>query len=285
MNGKNDISEELRLLSELVATISRQTPYRVADDYFTDLSTRVLLRLKTQHKPMAFNVPEGYFEGFAEGVLARIKAGAAGKPAIGAGSGVPAQPIAENAAAELTALSPLLAQLKGLATYRMPEGYLDEISPILAIAREFNPYTVPEEYFHQLPVEVQEKLLEPQEEEIKQPAKVVSFGGRRTNWWKYSAAAVVAGLILTIGWLRLHVPGGGTQKTVAEIPASLMKVSDQELQSFLADQDTTLAQQTNNTAALDFNDNDVKSLLGDVPDGDLRQYMDEHGGAIDIATN
>lgn len=284
MNVKNDISEELRSLSELVATISRQTPYRVADDYFTSLSSRILLRLKTQHKPMAFNVPEGYFDGFAEGLLARIKAGA-GSPAATA-NGAPL-PMAESAAAELAALSPLLAQLRSLETYRMPEGYFEEISPVLAVAKNFNPYTVPDEYFHQFPVSlteevVEEKLLEPQKE--KTTAKVVSFGGRRTNWFKYSAAAVVAGLILTIGWLRLHVPGGNGVKAVAEVPGNWKNVSDQELQSFLADQETPLTQQ-GNTASLDFNDNDVKSLLGDVPDGDLKQYMDEHGGAVDLATN
>ena len=63
-----------------------------------------------------------------------------------------------------------------------------------------------------------------------------------------------------------------------------MNVTDQDLQSFLADQETPLTQQ-GNTASLDFNDNDVKSLIGDVPDGDLKQYMDEHGGAVDLATN
>jgi len=298
MNVKNDISEELRSLSELVATISRQTPYRVADDYFTSLSSRILLRLKTQHKPMVFNVPEGYFDGFAEGLLARIKAGAgsAGKPAGAsvAGAGAPSpyagatgQPMAESAAAELAALSPLLAQLRSLETYRMPEGYFEEISPVLAVAKNFNPYTVPDEYFHQFPVSlteevVEEKLLEPQKE--KTAAKVVSFGGRRANWFKYSAAAVVAGLILTIGWLRLHVPGGNGQKPVADLSHKLMNVTDQDLQSFLADQETPLTQQ-GNTASLDFNDNDVKSLIGDVPDGDLKQYMDEHGGAVDLATN
>jgi hypothetical protein len=29
----------------------------------------------------------------------------------------------------------------------------------------------------------------------------------------------------------------------------------------------------------------LKTLLGDVPDGELKQYMEEHGGAMDIATN
>lgn len=157
----------------------------------------------------------------------------------------------------------------------MPEGYFEEVSPLLAVAKELNPYTVPEEYFHRLPVEIKQK----------RPAKVVAFG-RRTRLWQYSAAAVVAGLILTIGWLRLHVPGsrsGGSQ----EITAKLGKVSDQDLQSFLADPDeeAQVDHPAYNVAALDFNDGDVKSLLGDIPDGDLKQYMDEHGGAVDIATN
>jgi hypothetical protein len=288
MDVKNDILEELRSVSELVATISRETPYRVADDYFTDLPSRLLLRIKTVHKPLAFNVPDGYFEGFAEGVLARIRkearTGEGARPEF-----EPMKAVPETASQELSALSPLLAQLRSMETYRMPEGYFEEIAPILTVARELNPYTVPKEYFHHLPAEIEEKVVEPREAQSavgKKPAKLIAFGGRRTNWWKYSAAAVVAGLILTIGWLRLQVHNGSHPSTVAEnIPTSLMKVSDQDLQSFLADQDTTLAQQTNNTASLDFNDSDVRSLLSDVPDGDLRQFMDEHGGAVDIATN
>jgi len=268
MNVKNDILEELRSVSELVATISRQTPYRVADDYFTDFSTRLLLRIKTQHKPLAFNVPDGYFEGFAEGVLARIKTGA------NKGS--------EGVEAELAALSPLLAQLRPIKTYQLPEGYFEELSPILTVAKDKNPYTVPEEYFHQLPVEIEERLLEPVTEE-KKPGKIVSFG--RTRWLRYSAAAVVAGLILTMGWLRLRVPGGKHPGQPVEITTNLAKVSDQDLQNFLADQDSTLAQPVSSLAMQDFNDNDLKDLLGEVPDGELKQYMEEHGGANDIATN
>jgi hypothetical protein len=285
MDAKNEISEELRLLSELVSGIGRQNPYRVADGYFADLPSRVMLRINALHKPMAFNVPDGYFEGFAEGLLARIKAGA-GKP--GALSTDPSAFTRESAASELAALSPLLAQLRPLGTYSLPEGYFEEISPLLTIAREANPYTVPEEYFHQFPSAIAESTIDqkPQQQpEVKKPAKLVAFGGRRTNWWKYSAAAVVAGLLFSIGWLRLHVTGGIHPDNRTEITAKLMKVSDQELQTFLSDQDTTLAQQTNVAVELGFNDSDVKSLLGDVPDGDLKQYLDEHGGAIDIATN
>jgi hypothetical protein len=298
MNVQNDISEELRLLSELVATISRQTPYRVADDYFPDLPSRVMLRIGTNDKPMVFNVPEGYFEGFADGVLSRIKAGAAAGTQAGAVKDAvttTAPGTSESAAAELAALSPLLAQLKPLATYRMPEGYFEEFSPILTIARNTNPYTVPEEYFHQLPTEIEEKVLEPQEltsRAVKKPAKVVAFGSRRTNWLRYSVAAVVAGLILTIGWLRfISTSSDHGSGATADVNTKLMKVSDQELQNFLAtdadadDDHYAPAQPGNNVAALNFNDGDIKSLLGEIPDGELRQYIDEYGRAADIATN
>ena len=101
---------------------------------------------------------------------------------------------------------------------------------------------------------------------------------------KYSVAAVLAGLIFTVGWLRWH-SGSGTNHPGFDV-ANLSKVSDAELQSFLTDQDTTLAQPlSNTTATIDMNDTDLKTLLGDVPDGELKQYMEEHGGASDIATN
>ncbi|HEY4337581.1 MAG TPA: hypothetical protein VGM89_16830, partial [Puia sp.] len=262
---KNDISEELRLVSELVATISRETPYRVADGYFADFPSRMLLRIQTQHKPLAFNVPEGYFEGFAEGMLARIKSGEGARPGF-----VSMKAVAETADQELNALSPLLAQLRSKETYRMPEGYFEELSPVLTLANKLTPYTVPSAYFQELPAEINQKISEPHE--VKRPAKVVAFGGGRTRLWRYSAAAVVAGLILTIGWLRLQVSGGKPIKPAENMTTSLTRVSDQDLQSFLADQDTTLAQPVNVVAMQDFNDNDLKTFLGDVPDGELKQY-------------
>jgi hypothetical protein len=109
--------------------------------------------------------------------------------------------------------------------------------------------------------------------------------GRKMSWWKYAAAAVVTGLILTTAWLRLHNPGTQS-KEGTDIAGSLARISNQELQSYLADQDTTLAQPImSSTATLNLDDTDLKSLLGDVPDGELKQYMEEHGGANDIPTN
>ncbi len=285
MNVKNEISEELRSLSALVASISRQTPYEVPEGYFLTFPASVLLRVS---KPLTFSVPDGYFEGFAKGVLDRIKAGEASK--------VPVNQPAADGHADPDQLPAILIQAGRKTPYYLPEGYFDELSPILTILREKTPYSVPVGYFDGLVTQVMAEVVAKTARQTAQPlaqpkvkpaAKVFSLASHRI--WKYSAAAVVAGLLFSIGWLRLHNGSTITGNTPgADIAKTMSRVSDAELQSFLTDQDTTLAQPDSTSTAIasvDLNDNDLKSLLGDVPDGELKQYMDEHGGPNDIATN
>jgi hypothetical protein len=286
MNVKNEISEELRSLSALVATISRQTPYEAPEGYFTSFPDVMMQRIGgwKKAKSMNFSVPQGYFEGFAQSVLDRIKDASK----TGSGPTKQAKDTAESAQAELAPLSPLLAQASRKMPYSVPEGYFDEIAPILSVLRGSNPYSLPAGYFDRLATEIQAKTAET----ATRPAKVVTFNAPAAlrslashRLWKYSAAAVIAGLIFAIGWLRLQKDGSGT--TIKNSTVNIAQVSDEELKSFLADQDTTLAQPipSNSTATIDLNDTDLKSMLGDVPDGELKQYMEEHGGVNDIATN
>ena len=113
------------------------------------------------------------------------------------------------------------------------------------------------------------------------------------------------GAMTGIGWLRLHTPTSAHHPVqVADVASNLVKISDQDLQNFLDDQNDqgaddnsaddnggsnnnsrSATESMNSTATLDITDSDVKSLLGDVPDGELKSYMEEHGGANDIATN
>src|ERR1700748_3315646 len=105
MNVKNEISEELRSLSTLAPSISRQTPYEVPEGYFLTFPASAIQRINDvpagrandvpaeqanaglagwkEPKPLTFTVPDGYFEGFAKGVLDRIKAGAGASQAPG----------------------------------------------------------------------------------------------------------------------------------------------------------------------------------------------------------
>ncbi|HVS98731.1 MAG TPA: hypothetical protein VHE54_19705 [Puia sp.] len=273
MNGTNEILEELRSLSPSVAGISRLTPYQVPEDYFKQLPETALKRVSgwKDAKSLTYNVPEGYFDGFAQGVLARIKAGAA--------------------AADADPVSDLLAQIGRDTPYRVPEGYFGELSPLLAVLRDQHPYVAPEGYFDTFPAVVLAKT-EQSSAPAAGEARVISLQTRKRRslgWMRYSAAAVLAGLIFTVGWLRWHRPAANGPASQTEIANRLSNVSDAELQNFLSDQDTTLAQPlsniSNNTATIDMNDIDFKTLIGDVPDGELKQYMEEHGGAQDIATN
>jgi hypothetical protein len=308
MDVKNDISDELRLLSAVVAAIGRQTPYVVPEGYFVDLSARVLrqvsgqdvrgehVRREGESKPLTFSVPQGYFEGFAQQVLNRIKGGVAG---AGATLGFTADAAGEDP------YSSILAEAGRRTPYSVPNGYFEANAPLLCVARGDNPYTVPADYFEGQapllavarsgnPYSVQESDFDEQATAERvaaamkatvhattEGAKVIGIGGRKMSWMKYAAAAVVAGLILTVGLLRVHVKSD-RQIAPVDIAKTMSTVSDQELQNFLTVQGATFEQPQNSASV---SDGDLKSLLGNVPDGELKQYMEEHGGENDIATN
>lgn len=309
MQAKNEISEELRGLSTngILPAVSQTVPYTVPVGYFDGFPAQVIHLLSRLNaagttpmpettgetgsvfsglestKSLTFKVPEGYFEGFAGGVLDRIKKGNLTLPLEERQDEIGSDRT-EDAREEITRLSPLLGQLERKAPYQLPQDYFEEVSPLLAVLRQKPVYSLPEGYFDELAGQILARTG------VTQPAKVVSFSPRKKNWWKYSAAAVAAGLILTVGWLRLHT-NSGNHPTTEDIASRLIKVSDQDLQNYLDelndnDQSTAaVAEPLNNTATLDINDNDIKSLLGEIPDGELKQYLEEQGGANDIATN
>jgi hypothetical protein len=281
MNGKNDISDELMALSILVDGISRQHPYTVPAGYFDTLAQQVLSRIAS--KSLTFTVPDGYFDNFASRVLDRIKAGKV--------SG-------ESVQEELARLSATVSRISRETPYGLPEGYFDELSPVLTLLKDRPTYEAPVGYFDGLAADATAKMGQAAATNGAAPAnvsataKVIGIGSRGRiltgNWWKYSAAAVIAGVILTLSWPQLHMANMNATARAMPIDLSnvLAKVSDQEMQTYLDDQQSILSEPvTNSTANLDINDSDVKSLLGDVPDGELKQYMEEHGRANDIATN
>jgi hypothetical protein len=283
MEVKNEISQELMSLSTVVAAISRQTPYEVPEGYFATFPTRAIRRIGewNESKSLKFSVPEGYFEGFAKGVLDRIKAG-----------DIPIALMRPGVDEELAEISPVLADAGLVAgagritPYELPEGYFEELSPILSLLKDKNPYTVPQGYFEVLAAETIARTAEPAEQH-QHKTRVIRMSrdvSRKMSWMRYAAAAVVAGLILTGGWLRFHngQSGGGKQST--DIAGSLAKVSDQDLQSFLVDYSTQPVGQSG-SPTVQHDDADLKNLLGNVPDVELKQYMEEHGGADGIATN
>jgi hypothetical protein len=298
MQVKNDISDELRSLSALVAGIGRQTPYKLPEGYFEGLTPLILglVLNRTEEaglasdlsKSLTFSVPEGYFDNLASQVLGRIKAGAGTSFDIASNGSM-----GESVQEELARLSAVVSRISKENPYRLPEGYFAEVSPILSVLKDKTTYLAPEGYFDYLPAAAMEKVIRE-----RAGAKVVMLGSReksvKGHWWKYAGVAAAACLILMFSWPQLHTSMTRTNEgqhpvgtvDLASMSQGLNKVSDQEILDYMDDQNSTLAEPvSNNTATLDMNDSDIKTLLGDVPDGELQQYMEEHGRANDIATN
>jgi hypothetical protein len=292
MEERNEISVELSALSELVSGIGRQTPYGVPAGYFDQLPAFVMGRIGS-----TFRAPEGYFDGFAASVLARIKAGATASIPTGE-SMIPA--MGESVEEELARLSIVISGISRKLPYTIPEGYFDGQSPLLTVARDFSTYQVPVGYFAGLPESILEKVAEQVTVGKVIPMDPVAANRRKDmpreggkvlkgNWWKYSSVASIAAcLLLIFSW-----PQPNTGISERDITHSLANLSDQEIQTYLDDQHAILSVSADNstaavdpgTATLDLNEGDVKSLLGEVSDSDLQQYMEEHGKADDLATN
>jgi hypothetical protein len=193
-------------------------------------------------------------------------------------------------------LSPLLSRIDKKMPFQVPAGYFDtleavveeeNLSPLMAELKGRAVYQVPEGYFESLP-EIIMARVQPAK---AVPAKVISMRRTRKAWWQYSAAAVVVGFIFTIGWLRLHTPNNKPGLNTIEVSQGLTKISDQDIESYLDNQDNHIAQVQqddavgNSIASLEISDNDVRSFLGDLSDNELTQYMEEHGDLKDYPTN
>jgi hypothetical protein len=300
MPRNNEISTELEQLSMVVAGISRQSPYEAPSGYFSEFPEKMLAlasrdAMKEAPSPEwgkgpVMSVPEGYFEGFASRMMDKIRQ-----------SGQSGQSGANQEVPVLGESSPLLDRIGKNMPYQVPEGYFETSIPsvVLLGLKDKSAFEVPEGYFETLTeivlarVQTSEAVSAPPEA-VPARGKVVSMSSsRRSSWWKYAAAAVVAGFFVSFGWQRVQTLFSKGDPVVANVnvPQDLTKVSDQDIQNYVDDHTAQLQQvqqeedYANSTASLDISDNDVKSLLGDVPDGDLAQYMEEHGDLKDYPTN
>ncbi len=212
-----------------------------------------------------YTVPSGYFEGLIGQVLSRIKA-----------------LDAETASAELAVLSPVLAAASKVMPYRTPAGYfeslpdkmiglvqnneqsaaeeLEHLSPLLSGLKKDMPYSVPAGYFENLPV--------------KKESKVVSLASRK--WFRYAAAAVVVGVIATIGIISLRTDHAPSEKEIfTKITRDVNKMSDSEKDNLIDFLNAGL--NGNETAQVNTDKpNDFKELLKDIPEEELNNFSEQN---------
>lgn len=217
---------------------------------------------------MPWSVPANYFDGLAESVLARIRAIESG---------------------EVEYSLSLIDGLQHDMPYTVPAGYFEtlaeralnaaksssvsaeeelaSISPFLSGLKKEMPFEVPAGYFDSLP-------LQPVQVE-KPAAKVIPFTRRKS--FRYAAAAVVAGLIISVG-LLIGIGNKNADQSIAKfeqkIEKEIEKTSDKELDEFLQQfSDAGLTgEEKAYTAPVTL---EAEELLKDVPDDELKEFLEE----------
>jgi len=221
-----------------------------------------------------YSVPEGYFDGLASQVINRIKA----LEAI-------------NADEELKFLSPTLSVVSKQMPYSTPAGYFDgldekimqtvrgsedyqtareeleSISPLLSGLNKQMPFSIPQGYFEGISKEINNKLNN------KTETKIVSITSHK--WLRYAAAAMITGLIVMAGFLLIN-NNINNERSFAKFEKTLnkeiKKTSDKELNDFIQ---YTSAGLTGNEKVQTNPKEEVKDLLKDVTDTELKKFLEE----------
>lgn len=231
--------------------------------------------LPVNNSQLPFSVPEGYFNGLAAQILAKVKEQAS------------------TAADELQELSPLLAKISKTGPYILPEGYFEENlsvlppftkeeSPVLAAIGKTFPYQVPQGYFEHLPQQIVTGVIRPK-------ARVVPFFSR--TWLKVAAAAVIGGAIILGGYQLLndstnepptaltYTTGDTTENLVAKnetptVVQEIKNVSTEDLDAFINTVPLNKAK-LQTTASSTVERKEVKELLKDISATELDAFLEQ----------
>ena len=293
MENRINIMNELGEISPIVAQISPALPYQVPNGYFEGLAEQILARIKAEALPPVleaakenpYSVPQGYFEKLPELILNRVRA-----------------ENALNPQEEIEAISPLLSQLRNKQPFNVPVGYfndlpenitdgakaidvvneeLENLSPLMNGLKQKKAYQVPEAYFDGLPEAILEKA------KAQQGAKVISIGFTR-KLMRYAAAAVVVGIMITGALFFFNTRINGSIDPLAEVENKVTNtnlVTDKALQEYVEYQTSVDMTPTVISNGDDMDESDMKEMLADVTDEEIQAYVEQSGDNDNSLTN
>jgi len=151
-------------------------------------------------KVNVFHVPEGYFIDLTEKITTHVFLNQDEKNSF--------QKVPEGYFDSLS--TKILSRVK---EEESAESEINSISPALHYLKEEEVFTVPEGYFDDLSDRILNKIN-------GQNAKVVPFNSAK-KWWKYVAAAVVAGIITITSLQIFKTPNSNSGKNVATASESI----------------------------------------------------------------
>jgi uncharacterized protein YaiE (UPF0345 family) len=120
MDFSNEILNELRAISPLLAGIQKTNVFSVPEGYFNMLPDNIFDRVNTnylfadkQQKKTDLTIPNGYFENLSSSILHKIKS------------------LEDDYADEIKDLSPLLSSLKNQNVFNVPSEYFENLPRII----------------------------------------------------------------------------------------------------------------------------------------------------------
>lgn len=291
MAHSHQILNELITISELVANLPVDNPYKVPAGYFEGLPNNLMAHIATLNPNEVntsftktkyvtpYKVPATYFDELAGNILKRIQLQEA---------------TPQNGESE-EALSSLLIQLKKTVPFKLPERYFDEFpsdfvagvnaveyvnqeleahAPIITDLKIKNAYQVPDGYFDNL----DQRLLYTVKSQRKTKGILINFNKRVL---RYSMAALIAGVVSVAAWMFFQ--NKPAVNTGGEL-ANMEKISNDEMMAYL-DSTTDVPGDNSGNAFFTMKEDDVKELLTDLPDEELQQYLDQQAISKDLKIN
>jgi hypothetical protein len=203
-----------------------------------------------------YAVPADYFEGFASQVIARIQAEAYI-------SSLPNENPYHVPAGYFDGLQDrIISFIRNHPDYQTSQEELESISPLLSGLNKKPVYSVPENYFEQLDIKT------PQPE-----VKVISIAKR--SWFKYAAAAVVVGMIVTSSLLIFNSGAKADPKTnpYGWVKDKMKKVDKDDISEFvqMAEPETALKE----NGAVGVKPGEIKELMKDVSSSEIDKFLTE----------
>jgi hypothetical protein len=303
MNNRTLINDELQSIAPVLVNASIAMPYTLPPDYFTQLAPTLLQAVHREdelpasfpniNKSNPYFIPAGYFEQFAQLVLRKIKEEETDASFF------------ENLPKEMPYQVPqgyfeafpalVLEKISVPKQQSVPEGYfdslpdlmlakvrqldarkeLDDVAPLLNTISRQPVQHVPQGYFDHL-----EALPFIAKQESNTP--VVSIQKKKTSWFRYAAAACVAVMLSFGAYFVLKnknepLPSVANQPTVNVINQELASLDATTIESYLQKNSTgVVATSSISTDDLDeLNDSDLDELLQEVPDQQLKKYLEE----------
>jgi hypothetical protein len=237
---------------------------------FTELAEIQATTLSRYPATVPYQVPEGYFDGLVDEVMARLYL--QGIPSLSAPYTVPAGYFEEL---------PAIALLSVTADSNNNE--LATTSPLLAGLSRQVPYATPAGYFDRLSVS-------PAEAEKKAPVITLRIARK---WMQYAAAAVFTGVLVTGAFVFTDqdpMSGEAHVKTEQiDLPSNIIdqeldKFTAEDLVGFLNNPEHAAPVPANTPLASEAELRDVKTHVKNATDEELNQYLRDSGESFDTTT-